>query len=154
MSPSSEYYLFRDATYADLKALHDKANNGQEDVDWHHGILPAYLSKELDDIRDAYNKNTVIGPMPREYYNLNDENQYKERGPRPVINEASATAMRNRTSDILNQKIDKKKTIMLADASTRIDRVASRPSAARAGRSSVRMARRLPASAASRRSSR
>jgi diguanylate cyclase (GGDEF)-like protein len=115
LSDASDWNLFRDATYGTLKKLHMQMNNGIEDPQWHHGVLPAYLSKELDDIAEAMNKNSVVGPMPvrsREGYGDDEVITLQER---PSINKASGTAMRSRIADIMNMEIDKKKTLITRD---------------------------------------
>lgn len=101
LDPSSDFYFFRDATYQTLRNYMMGLNGDQPaDPNWYKGIVPHPIAQELDAINAAMRNVYMTGPLP----------QYGDESARPVLNQPSAEAMRNRIEEILNQKIDPKKT--------------------------------------------
>ena len=114
LSDSAPWNLFRDLTYGELFQLHARSQNRlQADVDrnWYQEYLPHNVRMELDAIYKAIDDLSVVGPI-RPYEKENDKFllDYADWDRRKLVSEPSYQAMQYRITEILDQKVDPKKT--------------------------------------------
>lgn len=125
LSDDADWNLFRDLTYGELLKLHARSqNHGVHDVDryWYRDYVPHPVRMELDAIFDALDKMSMVGPIKDTYGALGKEHDkfqldystYKDnllyKQVRPIKSEPSYQAMERRIGEILNRKVDPKKT--------------------------------------------
>lgn len=104
LSEKSDFYLFRDGTYRTLSEVIQNSNP-EHDPDWHKGVLPQHLSKELDEIANKMRVVYMVGPLR----NLDTEVDRPSRSP-----DRDEAALERR-KEIYDTKIDPKKTRISKD---------------------------------------
>lgn len=126
LSDKSAWNLFTDLTYNELLDLHASSQNRKrEDVDryWYREYMPHDVKTELDAMFAALDKMSMVGPMTQvstenDKFLLNyDDYKWKsdEKRVRRVRSEPSYMAMQNRIGELLDQKVDPKKTTINYD---------------------------------------
>jgi diguanylate cyclase (GGDEF)-like protein len=110
LDPNSDFYFFRDASYATLHSYLAKMNGGRAVDGWYKDILPAHLANEIQGIYEAMENQYIQGPMPAIGTMGYGEERYYEYAERPSLNKVSTNLMRERIAEILAMKIDPKKT--------------------------------------------